>query len=112
MKISHQSKEEYISRLNKAIDYIIKNIDKQFTLDELASESCFSKFHFSRIFQSNENRFIFIISIRKAAAMLIYNVDSISNIADQCGFSDIAIFSRNLSTTLIYLQLNIAMKKQ
>lgn len=100
MKISHQSKEEYISRLNKAIDYIIKNIDKQFTLDELASESCFSKFHFSRIFQSiiGESPFRFIQHIRleKAAAMLIYNVkDSISNIADQCGFTDIAIFSRN-----------------
>ncbi len=100
MKISHQSKIEYISRLNKAIDYIIKNIDKQFTLEELASESCFSKFHFSRIFYSiiGETPFRFIQHIRleKAASMLLYNVKySITDIAYQCGFSDIAIFSRN-----------------
>jgi AraC family transcriptional regulator len=92
--------KEYISRINKAFDYIEANFDKSFTLDELASVASFSKFHFHRIFQAavGETPFQFIQRIRleKAASLLVNNPgDSIGCIAQKCGFSDISVFSRN-----------------
>lgn len=91
---------EYISRINRTFDYIESNIEKPMTLKELASVAYFSKFHFSRIFQSivGETPFQFILRVRieKAAILILNNKnESISEIAYKCGFSDISIFSWN-----------------
>lgn len=99
---SYQLKE-YKSRVNKASDYIEKNIDKQFTLEEIAAVANFSKFHFHRIFYSiiGETPFQFITRLRleKAAMLILANSDeSISEIAVKCGFTAISIFSRNFKT--------------
>ena len=91
---------EYIFRINRTIDYIESNIENPITLEELASVANFSKFHFSRLFQSivGETPFQFILRVRleKAATFILNNNnESISEIAYKCGFSDISIFSRN-----------------
>ncbi len=91
---------EYKSRIYKTLDYIEKNIEKQFTLEELSSIANFSKFHFHRIFQGlvGETPFKFILRLRleKAASLIkLNNKESISEIACKCGFTDISIFSRN-----------------
>ena len=39
----NKSRAEYISRINRVIDYIEKNITNTITLDELADVACFSK---------------------------------------------------------------------
>ena len=58
---------EYIFRINKTFDYIESNIEKPMTLEELATVANFSKFHFSRIFQSiaGETPFQFILRVAK-----------------------------------------------
>ncbi|NLF41136.1 MAG: AraC family transcriptional regulator [Bacteroidales bacterium] len=99
-----QTESEYISRINKAFDYIEANIQNQFSLQELASVANFSKFHFHRIFYSivGETPFQFITRVRieKAATLLkSAKKDSISDIAFKCGFTDISIFSRNFKAT-------------
>jgi AraC family transcriptional regulator len=91
---------EYKSRINKTFDYIENNLEKPFTLDELASVASFSKFHFSRIFQAmtGETPFQFILRVRleKAASLIrTQNNESITQVAFRCGFSDLSIFSRN-----------------
>lgn len=90
---------EYKSRINKTLDYIEKNLDQQFTLEELAGIANFSKFHFTRIFHSliGETPFQFIIRVRleKAATMLLTDKkNSIQNICYKTGFSDVSVFSR------------------
>lgn len=90
----------YIAKINKSIDYIDQHLEKAFTLEELASVANFSKFHFTRIFQSivGESPFQFIMRVRleKAAMYIItQKQESITEIAYKFGFSDIAIFSRN-----------------
>lgn len=97
------TENEYCARINKAFDYIEQNIEKQLSLEELAEVANFSKFHFLRIFQAatGETPFKFIQRLRleKAASMLIMNPQkSVTEIAYQCGFSDISIFSRNFKT--------------
>lgn len=91
---------EYISRINKAFDYIESNLAKSLTLEELATVANFSKFHFNRVFHSlvGETPFQFVQRLRleKAASFILaYKHEGISEIAFKCGFSDISVFSRN-----------------
>lgn len=44
--------EEYIKRILKVLVYIEEHIDDEMTMSELAKLSCYSPFHFHRIFQS------------------------------------------------------------
>jgi AraC family transcriptional regulator len=91
---------EYISRINNTFDYIESNLEKPMNLEELAAVANFSKFHFNRIFHSivGETPFQFILRVRieNAATLILTNKkESISEIAQKCGFSDLSIFSRN-----------------
>ena len=92
-------RQEYISRINRVIDHIEKNIDSSLSLKELSRIACFSAFHFHRIFSAlvgeTLSSFIKRLRIEKAAAMLIGNPKySITDIAFRCGFSSSAAFSR------------------
>lgn len=94
---------EYKSRIHKVFDHIESNLDKQFTLDELATVANFSKFHFHRIFHAfvGETTFQFILRLRleKAAFLIAANHrESITDIALKCGFTDLSIFSRNFKS--------------
>ena len=90
---------EYRARINRVLDYIEQNIDREFTLDELAQVSFFSKYHFHRIFSSimNETLFDFIqrTRVEKAAYLLLSDRDKpVTSITYDCGFSSPSLFSR------------------
>ena len=76
--ISSRSTGEYISRINRVIDFIDRNIDKDITLDALAQVANFSKYHFHRLFSSflGETIFHYIQRLRleKAAAWLLHEL--------------------------------------
>lgn len=100
MNKTHSLHQEYVSRINRTFDYIEANLHQPITLSELADVANFSKYHFNRIFQAivGETPFQFILRVRleKSAMLLLANkAESISEIAYKCGFSDLAIFSRN-----------------
>lgn len=103
MTDNETTRSEYISRVNKTLDYIEANIDKPLTLEELASVASFSKFHFNRIFLSvaGETPFQFISRVRleKAATLMVTSKrESITEIAHRCGYADISVFSRNFKS--------------
>lgn len=90
---------EYISRINRVIDYIEANLHENLQLDKLASIAAFSTFHFHRIFRAitGEALYSFIQRLRleRAAGQLITNPQkTITTIAYDCGFSSSASFSR------------------
>lgn len=96
---SDYQRQEYVSRINRVIDYIEQNIDSTMTLDKLSEVANFSKYHFHRIFSSimgeTLNGFIKRIRAQKAASMLISNPKlSITEIALDCGYQSSAVFSR------------------
>ncbi|HRY32674.1 MAG TPA: GyrI-like domain-containing protein [Bacteroidales bacterium] len=100
MTPSPQTGDIYKARINKVLDYIDRNYEKQFTLGELAGVANFSRFHFHRIFQAlmHETPFQFIVRVRleKAAYLMAAGRrESITAIAMTVGFTDIAVFSRN-----------------
>jgi len=91
--------QDYISRINRVLDYIDDNLDKNLTLKELANEAHFSPFHFHRIFRAfvGETLAQYISRIRlEKAATLLYSSPgmSITTIAFDCGFSSSATFAR------------------
>lgn len=91
--------EEYIRRIHKVQDYIEQHISEQLTIEELACVAGFSKYHFSRIFQSilHEPLAYYVSRIRmeNALFLLAHRQDmNITDIAYESGYTDSAIFSR------------------
>ena len=89
-------------RINRVIDYLRGNLNRQVKLEELAKVACFSEFHFHRIFGavSGEtlNNFTNRLRLEKAARLLRYSDQSLTDIALDCGFSSSATFSRAFQT--------------
>ncbi len=98
MNTKNKKRSEYISRINKVLDYIEKNLDKDLSLDTIAQSASFSKYHFHRIFQSvvgeSLNQYILRVKLEKAARLLVLEELSITEIALKCGFSTTSTFSR------------------
>jgi AraC family transcriptional regulator len=88
----------YAQRIDRVIDYLCRNLDRPVKLGELAHVACFSEFHFHRIFRavSGEtlNNFTNRLRLEKAARLLRYSAQSLTDIALDCGFSSSATFSR------------------
>ena len=93
-----RANSEYAQRINRVIDYLRGNLDRQVKLKELASVACLSEFHFHRIFGavSGEtlNNFTNRLRLEKAARLLRYSGQSVTDVALDCGFSSSATFSR------------------
>lgn len=95
-----QYRKEYISRINRVIDYIDNNIEKELSLEILASEACFSPFHFHRIFSAfvgeTLNNYTKRIRLEKCASTILNDEETpISEIAFKYGFNSISVFSRS-----------------
>ena len=93
-----QGNNEYVNRIDRVINYLRDNLDRSIKLEELARVACFSEFHFHRIFGavSGEtlNHFTNRLRLEKAARLLRYSGQSITDLALECGFSSSATFSR------------------
>ena len=97
-------REAYVSRINRVIDYINENLDRELSLEALAKVADFSPFHFHRVFRAmmeeTLNQFIQRVRIEKAASQLIsLPRKSITDIAFDCGFSGSSAFSRSFRET-------------
>jgi AraC family transcriptional regulator len=93
------SKGEYISRINHVMEHVERHYNEPITLDLMARIANFSPFHFHRIFTiligETPANFFQRIRIEKAAQQLKdYPRKSISDIAFDCGYSSMALFSR------------------
>jgi len=92
----------YISRINKVMDYISANLEKDIPLEQAAKVAGFSTYYFHRIFSSMVgetcHQFTKRIRLEKAAARLKNEpAKSITEIAFECGFSGSDAFSRAFS---------------
>ncbi len=91
---------EYLRRVNLAIKFILENIDQNLSLDQIASASHFSAFHFHRIFfgvvGETVNDFVIRKKMEKAACTLLSQPElNITEIAELGGFSSSANFSKS-----------------
>ena len=90
---------DYVERINRAVDYVTRNLAAPLRLEDVAGEACFSSYHFHRIFRAlmgetlasfvkrvRLERSVYLLSHRKGA--------SLTDIALACGFSSSSDFSR------------------
>jgi len=92
-------KEEYIRRIHKVQDYIENHLDQYLSIEELSKAAGFSKYHFSRIFQSMLHEplahYVNRIRMERALFLLAHRTDkNMTDIAYALGLSDSAVFSR------------------
>lgn len=92
-------KEEYIRRINKVQDYIEDHLEQSLSIEELSNAAGFSKYHFSRIFQSMLHEplahYVNRIRMERALFLLAHRTDkNMTDIAYALGLSDSAVFSR------------------
>jgi len=85
-------------RVEKTIEYMNQNFDKQITLNEVARLANMSDAAFSRFFkQRTGNTFIDSLTeirLGHASRMLIDTTQSIAEVAYNCGFNNISNFNR------------------
>jgi len=96
---NRKSQNEYVRRVNKSLEYISANIDRNLNLDQVAEVSHFSPFHFHRIFHGivgeTVNDFIVRKKMEIAINRLLCNPTwSMTEVAERGGFSSSANFSK------------------
>jgi len=89
---------EYTRRIDRVIDHLRSNLDRPVKLQELARVACFSEFHFHRIFGAvtgeTVNQFTSRLRLEKAARLLRFSRQRLTDLALECGYSSSATFSR------------------
>ena len=80
---------EYAARMNRVVDHIQTHLADPLDLEQLAAAvACFSPFHFHRLFRA-------WMGLERAAQLLVFDqAKSISDIAQECGFSSASAFAR------------------
>jgi len=88
----------YLSQVQKGIDFIEANLDFELSLQQIAKEACISQWHFQRIFKAltNETLKTYIRSRRLANALekLLTSNQKIIEIAVTAGFESQESFTR------------------
>lgn len=91
---------DYVDRVNRAVDYITRNLAEPLRLEDVARAACFSSYHFHRIFRGvmGETLAAFVKRVRleRAVHLLSHRKGaSITDIALACGFSSSSDFTRS-----------------
>ncbi len=97
---SKGSNLDLIARVNRAIDYIVQNLDQPLGLEVVADVACFSEFHFHRVFKSllgeTLNQFVKRVRLERALYLLSHGPrKSLTQISLACGFNSSSDFSRS-----------------
>ena len=99
MHTKTSTKEDYIRRINRVVEYINSHLDEDMDLKKLSEISNFSEFHFHRIFKAFRHETISAYVIRTrvetAALLLSYSDLPIETIACNVGYAIPSSFSKS-----------------
>ena len=92
-------RREYCARMERVIDYIYAHYGEALDMGALADVAAFSRFHFHRMFSGvvgeTVGDFIKRTRLERAASRLADNpLESVTDVAMNCGFSSPSVFSR------------------
>lgn len=93
------SSKEHKKRIETVIDYILKNINDDVSLQTLAVVANYSRFHLQKLFKQiiGESPKQYILKVRLETAlllMIIHPHKSVKEVSIDCGFSSPSVFSR------------------
>ena len=97
---SKGSPNEYKIRINEVVNFILKNLTEDLSLEKLAKVAGYSPFHFQKIFKSvvgeSPKQYVNRVRLETAAhALVIHREKSVTEIAFDNGFSSSATFARS-----------------
>jgi AraC-like DNA-binding protein len=99
--------------IRNSIEYIKDNINYNISLDDLASNSNLSKYHFLRIFKNSigitPHQYILVNKIEKSKELILNGV-KLSQVAYTLGFNDQSHFIRNFKRIYGYVPSNVKQK--
>ena len=93
------TEKEYKSRIDAVIDYILKNLNNDISLQALSNVANYSPYHLQKIFKQvigkTPKQYIIKLKIETSLHLIIIHPHkSIIEIATECGFSSPSVFSR------------------
>jgi AraC-like DNA-binding protein len=99
MRATATSRQEYLERINRVLDYIDVHLEEKLALAALAKVAAFSPFHFHRVFRAirseTVSEYVNRLRLERAAFKLTYSpAIPVTTIALDCGFSTSANFAR------------------
>jgi AraC family transcriptional regulator len=91
---------DYVDRVNRAVDYVTRNLGRPLRLEDVARAACFSPYHFHRIFRGlmgeTLTSFVKRVRLERSVYLLSHREGaSLTAIALACGFSSSSDFSRS-----------------
>ncbi|HEX4385098.1 MAG TPA: AraC family transcriptional regulator [Myxococcales bacterium] len=95
-----QKNVDYVERVNRAIDLIVRDLSAPLKLDEVSKAAGFSPFHFHRVFKSllgeTLSQFVKRLRLERALFLMSHAPNrSLTEVALDCGFSSSSDFSRS-----------------
>jgi AraC family transcriptional regulator len=99
MESKELSRQEYVARINRVMDYVGQNLDGRLDLAVMAGVASFSPYHFHRIFSyitgETPSDFVARVRLEKTAQLLGADPKTpVGDIAMMCGFVNASSFSR------------------
>jgi transcriptional regulator GlxA family with amidase domain len=95
--ITGQNQRE-TTRMNKIIDFVIKNFNREIALSEAADIANMAENSFSRYFSQRTRKsftsFVNEVRLNHASKLLIETDKSVTEIGMDCGFSNLSNFNR------------------
>jgi len=92
------TQQSYIARMVNVVNYIQKNLDSDLTLEDLAEQANFSRYHFHRIFSGvlgeSVKELVRRLRLERAAIQLKTSSESILTISLAAGYESDMAFSR------------------
>ena len=90
--------QAYYRRLSRALDFMVRCIDRQCSIEELAAEAAFSRFHFQRIFRAltgeSVTELVRRLRLERAAHRLRGEDVTVIEVAIDAGYESAEAFSR------------------
>ncbi len=101
MPESRPLENDYVRRVNLAIDHIVGHLDQPLRLEAMAQIAHFSPFHFHRVFRSLVGeplqQFVRRLRLERSLKLILYEPQrSLTDVALDCGFASASDFSRAL----------------
>ncbi len=96
------TKQDYQARILRVLVHIQNSLDEALSLEDLASISCFSPYHFHRVFTGmvgeSVMQHIRRLRMERAALRLVHTNQAITHVAFDAGYEALEAFSRAFRT--------------
>lgn len=100
------TRKQHQERMNKVVLYIENHLDEVLNIRELSSLSCYSEFHFHRLFRSYVGESVYgyrkRLLLERAVKQLLHSSEMITDIAFNCGYDNQASFNKAFKNQYSY----------